>query len=209
MEEFSALALERGDITGYAYLVLGHIHLMKRDYGEALALSERALEQRPSCQAAWGLKANIMNFCGRPDEAIPLAKQSLRLSPVAQTFFPEVLATAHYLNGSLEEAISTSMEALALAPDSVDARVVLTAALVETGRLGSAEQAAKEIVGVEPRFTLARFAASRPYRDRAVLDRLLDSLGKAGLPRGDQPTSPEFAAPQAPGRRRVAPRPRR
>jgi tetratricopeptide (TPR) repeat protein len=167
---------------------------MKREHDQALALSDRALEDRPSCQAAWGLKANILNFCGMPEEATPLAKQSLRLSPVAQTFFPEVLATAHYLCGRREEAIATSHESLALAPDSVDARVILSASLAET------------------EFTLARFAASRPYRDPAVLKRLVDSLRRAGLPDGVASASAdiiELARPQATARRRIASRPRR
>lgn len=212
MAELCQQSLERGDISGFAYLMLGHMHLMKREHDEALALGERALEERPSCQAAWGLKANILNFCGRPEEATPLAKQSLRLSPVAQTFFPEVLASAHYLCGRREEAIATAYEALAIAPDSVDARVVLAASLVETRRLEAAEQAAGEILSVDPRFTLVGFAASRPYRDAAVLERLLDCLRRARLPEGDGAASAgviELARPQAVARRRIAPRPRR
>jgi TolB-like protein len=212
MAELSHQCLERGDISGFAYLMLGHMHLMKCEHDEALALSDQALEERPSCQAAWGLKANILNFCGRPEEATPLAEQSLRLSPVAQTFFPEVLATAHYLSGRLEEAIASAHEALALAPDSVDARVVLSASLVESGRVEAAQQAALEMLSIDPRLTLARFAASRPYRDSSVLKRLVSSLRSAGLPEGDDSAAAELtllAQPQAAARRRVAPRPRR
>ena len=212
MAELSHQALERRDVSGFAHLMLGHMHLMKREHDKALALSNEALEQRPSCQGAWGLKANILNFCGRPEEATPLAERSLRLSPVAQTFFPEVLATAHYLCGRLEEAIATAHGALALAPDNVDARVVLAAAFVETGRLEAAQQAAQEILSIDPRLTLARFAASRPHRDPAVLKRIVESLRSAGLPHGDDSASAdviELAQPQAAARRRIAPRPRR
>jgi TolB-like protein len=212
MAELSQQSLERGDVSGLAHFMLGHMHLMRREHDEALALSDRALGERPSCQAAWGLKANILNFCGRPEEAVPLAKQSLRLSPVAQTFFPEVLATAHYLCRRHEEAMTTACEALALAPDSVDARVVLAASFVETGRLDAAQQAAREILSIDPRLTLKRFAASRPYRDPATLARLVDSLRRAGLPDGEDSARAgvvELAQPQAASRRRVAPRPRR
>jgi adenylate cyclase len=212
MSKLSHRSLELGDVSGYSYLMLGHMHLMRREHDEALALSERALEERPSCQAAWGLKANILNYCGRPEEAIPLAKQSLRLSPVAQTFFPEVLATAHYLAGSYEEAMAAAHQALSLAPDSVDARVVLAASLVETGRLDAAREVGREIPSLDPRFTLERFAASRPYRDPAIPERVLDSLRRAGLREGDGSEAGqvlELARPQAAARRRVAPRPRR
>jgi tetratricopeptide (TPR) repeat protein len=77
-----------------------------------------------------------LNYCAQLQGAIPLAKQAIRLSPVAQTWFPEVLATAYYLSGRFEEAIAAANQALALAPDSFDARLMLAAALVATGRCG-------------------------------------------------------------------------
>jgi adenylate cyclase len=211
MTVLSHESLERGDVSGFAYLMLGHMHLMKREYDEALAMGDRAVEVRPSCQGAWGLKANILNYCGRPDEATPLAKQSLRLSPVAQTFFPEVLATAHYLCGRLEDAIATAHETLALAPDGIDARAVLAASLVETGRVDAARETGREIASIDPRFTLERFAASRPYRDPAVLKRFVDALERCGIARGKSSAAPSMALaqPQAAARRRFAPRPRR
>ncbi|MEN8158513.1 MAG: tetratricopeptide repeat protein [Myxococcota bacterium] len=174
-----------------------------------LALCSLAREERPSSQAEWGLKANILICCGQPEAATPLAEQSLRLSPVAQTFFPEVLATAHYLCGRLEDAIATAHDSLALAPDSVDARVVLAASFAETGRIEAARQAAREILSIDPRISLSRFAATRPYRDATVSKRVLDALQQAGLPEGDEAAPViALARPEAAARRRVAPRPR-
>lgn len=212
MAELANRALELGDVSGYATLMLAHMHLMRREYDEALDTSERALEQRPSCQGAYGLRANILNYCGMPDEAIPLANQAIRLSPVAQTFIPEVLATAHYLRGDLEQAIETANATLAQAPDNANARLVLVAALVETGRLDAAREAARDVPSVDPGFTLERFARSQPHRDPAPLDRLLHSLRQAGLGSTDATgTAPviDIAPPHASSRRRVAPRPRR
>ena len=211
MSDDAHRALELGDVSGYPSLMLAHMHLMRRNYEEALAVSELALDERPSCQGAFGLRANVLNYCGRPLEAIPLAQQAIRLSPVAQTFLPEVLATAHYLAGQHEEALATAQQTLSLAPDNVDARVVLVASLVETGRLDAAAEIAREILALDPDFTLARFAASQPYRDPAVLERLVDALRRAGVQEGDDPEvaeSTELAQPIAAARRRVASRPR-
>jgi adenylate cyclase len=211
MGELTQRALEFGDISGFPSLMHGHTHLMRREYDEALALSTGALEERPSCQGAYSLKANILNYCGQPQEAIPLAKQSIRLSPVAQTWFPQVLATAHYLSGSFEEAIETAHAALSLAPDNLDARVMLVASLVATERLSAATEAAREIVEIDPAFTLKRFSASQPYRDAATLKRLVDALGRAGVASGgDAEMAPVLdLVTHAAARRRVAPRPRR
>jgi adenylate cyclase len=202
-------ALELGDVSGYPSIMLAHMHLMRREYDEALATSTRAVQERPSCQAAFGLNANILNYLGRPLEAVPLAEQTIRLSPVAQPWFPEVLATAHYLSGSFEDAISTANYALSLAPDSVDARLVLAASLVETGRIEAAREAAQEILEIDPAFTLKQFADSQPYREPAVLKQLIDTLRKAGLRwgDGDTPLRAHVVQPHSATRRRVAPRP--
>ncbi len=211
MAEFARRAIELGDVSGFSSLMLAHMHLMKREHDTALALGDQALKERPSCQGAYTLKANVLNYCAQPQEAIALAKQAIRLSPVSQTWFPEVLAKAYYLSGRFEEAITAANQALALAPDSVDARLVLAAALIETKRLDAAQEAGREILSIDPGFTLTRFSASQPYRDAAPLQRLVNSLQQAGLAYGQEDASARVIelAPLAASRRRVAPRPRR
>lgn len=210
MSELSHRSIDLGDVSGIGHLMLGHVHLMKREHDEALALADEALRERPSCQLAYGLKANILNYTGQAQDAIALAKQAIRLSPVAQTLFPEVLAAAYYLAGRFEEAMTAAHQALALAPDSVDSRVVLAASLVETGRLEAAKEAAREILSVEPEFTLQRFAASQPYREEAELQRFVAPLRHAGLRHGgDLAVTEASSVGWATPRKRVAPRPRR
>jgi adenylate cyclase len=213
LREMSRLAqrgFELGDVSGFASLMLSHMHLMRREHDAAMALSERALAERPSCQGAFGLRANILNFSGLPEEAMPLALQAIRLSPLAQTFYPEVLAHAYYLCGRLEEAIEAAHRTLRLAPDSVDARVLLVVCLVETGRLEAARNAATELLAVDPAFRIRRFARCQPYRDPLVLTRLAGSLREAGIAEGDGApvAGSELAPPSTPSRRRIAPRPR-
>jgi TolB-like protein/tetratricopeptide (TPR) repeat protein len=210
MSELARRALELGELNGYSYFMLAHVHLLKREHEEALRLADQALGKRPSCQAALNLKANILNYCERPEEAIPLAKQAIRLSPVAPPWYPEVLATSQFLCGRHEEAIAAANQALALAPDSLHARLVLAASLVETGRLDAARETGREILSMNPAFTLKRFALSQPYRDPAPLERLLSLLRQAGLREGDEPAAVALSMvpPRDASRRRVAPRPR-
>ncbi len=129
---------------------------------------------------------------------------------MAQTLYPEVLANACYLCGRLEEAIEAAHRTLQLAPDSLDARVVLAASLVETGRLEAAKQVVHQLLAIDSGFTVPRFASSQPYRDAAAFARLTDSLRRAGIVEGDPALASDIglAAPNAPSRRRVAPRPR-
>ena len=211
MAEFARRAVELGDVSGIPSLMLAHMHLMKREHDAALALSDQALVERPSCQGAYSLKANVLNYCAKPQDAIAPAKQAIRLSPVSQPWFPEVLATAYYLSGRVEEAIASANQALALAPDSTDARLILAASLVETRRVDAAREVGREILSIDAGFTLQRFSASQPYRDSAPLKRLLDSLQQAGLMHGQDRKQPRVLelVPHSAARRRVAPRPRR
>ena len=41
---------------------------------------------------------------------------------------------------------------------------------------------AREIIGVDPNFSLAKYANTQLYRDSAILNRLIDGLRDAGLP---------------------------
>jgi adenylate cyclase len=214
LKEMARLAqrgVELGDVSGFASLMLSHMHLMRREHDAAMALSERALAERPSCQGAFCLRANILNFSGLPEEAVPLALQAIRLSPLVQTFYPEVLAHACYLCGRLEEAIEAAHRTLRQAPDSVDARVLLVVCLVDSGRVEAARKAAAELLAVDPGFHIQRFARCQPYRDPSVLARVSGSLREAGIAEGDEAPAlaGELAPPRTPSRRRIAPRPRR
>ena len=211
MSELAERAIELGDVSGYPNLMLGHVHLMKRDHANALRISGKALHERPSCQGAFSLRANILNYCGRSLEAIPLAKQAIRLSPVAEPWFPEVLSAAYFLSGNFDDAIGACNDALALAPDSINARLILAASFIESGQLSLATATAAEILEIDPTFTLARFEKSQPYKDPSVLRAFLHSLERSGLPMASAAggSRSRLARPFSASRRRVRPRPRR
>lgn len=187
--------------------MLGHAHLLKREHDLALEMSESAVEERPSCPATFSMRANILNYCGESQAAVAPALQALRLSPVAQTLYPEVLAVAYYLSGRLDEALQAANETLTLAPDSVDSRAIIAAALAETGRRDAARLAGREILEIDAGFDLTIFAESHPFRDDDVLDRLVGALRLSGLE--EEQTAARVHGFSARSRRRVAPQPRR
>ena len=72
--ELAREALKLEDITGLPHLMMAQIHLFKGEHEKALAESEQAVLARPSCDASYALKAHILNYLGRPAEAIELAR---------------------------------------------------------------------------------------------------------------------------------------
>ena len=179
--EFSRQALALGDITGYPHLVLAHIQLSRREYGEAEAEASEAVLARPSCPAAYSLKAAVLNYLGRPDEAIEFAQYAVRLTPVQLPIFPAMLAGAYHGAGRHEEAVGAAKAALELDDKSVDPHLILAAANVALGHIEAARWAAEKVLKLKPRFHLAEYAVSQPYKEQKHLDRLLDQLRGAGL----------------------------
>jgi adenylate cyclase len=174
-------ALELGDITGLPHLALAHVNLLRHKHEDALHSVEKALLERPSCDASFAVKASILNYLGRPLEAMPLARQAMRISPVHPSYYPMVLATAAYFGGRFAEALAAAGEALAIDQEDVDALVVFTAALVRLDRLEQAREGVQRILEIRPGFRLDTYGSSQPYKDQAALERLLDDLREAGL----------------------------
>ena len=130
---------------------------------------------------AYALQGNIFNYTGRPAEAVALAHQAIRLTPLQPPLFPSVLATGHYLCDQPEKATAAARRAIQQLPDNLEAQIMLLAALTAQGRTGEAREALEEIRLVQKELSLDEFAASQPYRDPTVLERLLDELRVGGL----------------------------
>jgi len=174
-------ALERDDPTGSALMVKGIIHLMRKEHERALELSGQALEQRPSCPWAYALKGAVYNYRGEPAKAIELARVAIRYTPLVPPLFPALLATGHYLCGQHDEAVDAARRTIELAPENLEAHLILVAGLVAAGREVDSRAAVEQVRLITPDFVLEQFAASQPYEDPAILERMMDDLRTAGL----------------------------
>ncbi|MEJ2085352.1 MAG: protein kinase [Acidobacteriota bacterium] len=174
-------AIELGDNSGMAQMLKGTLLLMRREHEAALEAAEKALTDRPSCPWAFALKGQIYNYTGRATEAIDLATQAIRLTPLFPPLFPAVLASGHYLCDQPQEAIAAARGTIDLAPENLEAQVMLAASLAAAGQAEEAKDPGREILRIKPEFSLEGFAASQPFQDQADLERLLGDLGVAGL----------------------------
>jgi len=174
-------AIRLNDVTGYPHLVLAHIHLSRREYDEASAEADLAVSARPSCPTSYSLKAGVLNYLGRPREAIEHAQYALRLTPIHPPMYPAILASALYGSERHEEAIAAARTAIELDERNVGPYLFLAASNVVLGYTEEARRAAQSLLKVQPDFRLAAFAESQPYKDQKHLDRLIGQLRSAGL----------------------------
>jgi adenylate cyclase len=174
-----ALSLE--DTTGLPHIMMGQIHLLKREYDQAIAEAEQAVLARPSCHGAYAIKANILNYLDRSAEAIELAKTAIRHTPAHPTLYPAILASAYYGCDRHEEAIIEAEEVITRDRDNLDALLILSGANVALGRIEEAHKATQEVLRVKPIFSLKEFAKSQLYKNPRTLEKVVSMLQKAGL----------------------------
>ncbi len=179
--ELARRAIELDDVTGYSHVILAQVHLQNREFDEAKAEADQAVSDRPSCPAAFAIKAGVLNYLGDAGDAIEHAQHAVRLSPVYPLFFPAVLASSYHGAERYEEAIAAARDAIQLDPSKPEPYVILAACAVAVGHVEEAQQSVQKVLTLKPEFNLAAFARSQPYKDQKHLDRLLDQLGSAGF----------------------------
>ena len=83
--------------------------------------------------------------------------------------------------GRHEEAIAAYKRGLTRNPDLLPAHTGLAVIYIELGREEEARAAAAEVLKISPNFSLEKWRQIAPYKDQAVLERMLAALRKAGL----------------------------
>ena len=180
--ELMRKAIELDDRLAIAYGHLGFYLIWARQYDKSIDMGERAVELEPNSADVINAYASILSFIGKPEEAIPFYKEALRLNPKPPSSHIHLFAIALRDSGRYEEAVVQATRAIEQEPNNLVANVVRTSSLSLAGRDEEARAAAKEILRVNPKFSVARYQKRSPHKDRAVAKRYCDALRKAGLP---------------------------
>jgi TolB-like protein len=164
---------------GEAFRLLARINLQWRNFDQALALSERAIELSPSSSDIMAAHALVLNYLGRPKDAIGWALKALRLNPNHPVWYPHVLADGYYLDGQYENVVRTlGRKSFFLQRD----RWALAAAYAQLGRKDEAANQVAALLEKFPAFNLTSFKKRQPFRNASDLNHYVDGLRKAGIP---------------------------
>ena len=175
----AAIALDNSLPFGHA--ILGEIYLWKKHYEKAVAEQEKAIALSPSDADLISGLGGILNWAGRPEEAIELVKKAMRLNPMYQTEYLWNLGHAYFLRGRYEEAIETLKRARDRNPEYLPVHVYLSASYINQGQQKEARAEAAEASMLSPQTSMEAWKQRLPYKNQAVLERLIDSLRKAGF----------------------------
>ena len=164
---------------------LGFIHLMKRQHEESIRELEKALSLSPNNPTCHMLLALILCYAGEIQKSLPLAEQAMRLSPHIPPWYFAVLGLTYYMAEDYEKSLSAYKKLLKqsqfgeIAP--VWAHIGLVSAYIELGRRNEASFHADELVKLDPDFSLKWVENIMIFKDLSHLNRILNSLSKAGL----------------------------
>ena len=152
----------------------------------ALDALDRAIALNPNHAHAYGLRARVLGWLNRNDEAILSAEQAIRLSPEHEFafMFYQALAAAHMGTGRYEEALLWADRAVRANGGVVALRQKLSLC-GHLGRLAEAEKCLRLLREIHPEPTVA--AMLREMSKGAVperIARLAEGLRKAGMPEG-------------------------
>jgi len=179
--ELAQKAIAMDDSLPLPHIFLSTSYSFNREYERAIAAGERALTLDPSGSTANAAYARALLFACRPDEAIPPFQKAIRLNPNADPATLLDFGHALRMTGRFEEAVSAFKKALQRAPDHLTAHVGLGATYSLMGREKEARAEAKEILRINPKFSLDYSKMASPFKDPSEIDKFVDALRKAGL----------------------------
>jgi|GEM_PF-1995804 len=174
----TAIALNPEDATarwasGFVKLYSGRADEAASDWEIALALAP----DQPEVLAKMG---DLHVQDGDAAGGIALAERAIERNPHALGCAYWDLGFAYYAGGRYEDAV----RALGLPEvERLPARRIRAAALAQLGRQEEAREEARRFLVSSPGFSIAEWAATQRFRQRADLEHFVDGYALAGLPR--------------------------
>ena len=160
--------------------LLGMVYLWKKQYDLAIVEVERALALDPNRADTYCALGEVFNFSGRPEETPGLVEKAIRLNPYHPTWYLWALGHAYYLLTRYDEAIATFKRALMRNPDFIPAHGFLSIIHGEIDAVEEARAAGEATLRLSPQFSSSTLR-HLPYKDPAVLERVLSGAQRSGL----------------------------
>jgi TolB-like protein/DNA-binding winged helix-turn-helix (wHTH) protein len=178
-------AVELGkDDSNVMWMAAFGIWQLGRDVRRANELAYRSLQLNPNSAIALTVTAWTEMIMGNPRRAIELYHRADRLSPRDPRVWMIAtgLGLAHFHDGGLEEARLWAEKALSHNSRSAMALRCLAASFARLGEGEKAFSAVREMLKIEPQFSLSSFRAQLRVPDGDQGIQYIDALRLAGFP---------------------------
>jgi adenylate cyclase len=173
-----ALVADESDPLSHHALAL--VFMWRRQLDEAERAARRAIELDPNFSQAYGGLGNVMDFSGQHESAIKLFEQAMQLDPEFDLWI-HACGRAQFALQRYDEAEASFKRRLIRMPRSDVTRAYLASLYGHTGRHEEARQIWRELMEINPKYSLEHMRRVMPFKSPATLDRLAEGLRKAGL----------------------------
>jgi adenylate cyclase len=188
-DRFARSAIECNSMEPMAFAVHGHVaSYLYKDFDLASRRFETALRINANAAPAWLWSAAAQAWMGNGSRAIEEIDKAMALSPYDPLMYAYSgnAAMAYLVDGQYERAIECALRSLRENRTYTSAYRQLIMALVLAGREDEARAAARRLLELEPRLTVAGFRRRYPGSASLHADLLCDALARAGIPLSGQ-----------------------
>jgi adenylate cyclase len=167
----------------FALWALAMISLFTRRYDEAGKAGEKGIAVNPSFAEAHTVLGAARLYTGRFEEAIACFERAMSLDPYFPSLWLYFQAQATYQLGRYPEAVALLKRRIQRNPETDLARALLAACFGQMGLVEEAHEAWRELIRVNPSYSIKESQAEAPYQKPEDFERILEGLRKAGLPK--------------------------
>ena len=164
-----------------AYLLESCSHVWSLEHDKAKEAIGRALSIAPNSAEAISFSGYILNFAGRPEEAIAPIQRAMRLDPQVPTHFRMNLGHSLWLLKRYPEAEEELGRIVAANPEFLPPNINLISVYYEWGKADKTREAADRVKKIDPDFDTDKWCSKLPYKDPATITRVREGLQNSGL----------------------------
>jgi adenylate cyclase len=173
----TALALDDNDSD--VHRILAAVNVTRDDLDQASYHQERGLALNPNNDLIVVQQGELLTWLGRPEDGIEWIQRAMRLNPYHPERFWSHLGRAYFVAHRYAEAIDAF--ARITRPDHTH-HAFLAAAHAKLGDATAASAHAREVLRLQPGFTVAGYLPTLHYRHERDRAHHQDALLTAGLP---------------------------
>jgi TolB-like protein/Flp pilus assembly protein TadD len=177
-------ALSLDEYDAYTHAASGSIYLVKRQYEKAIAAGERAIELDPNGAEVHALLSQSLYYAGRPDEALEYINKAFRLNPFPPGWYFKDKGNCYLLMGQYQDALKEFKNAFQRAPNAPNNLGNLAIIYILLNREEEARATAAKCMELAPWVSVDLISKIEPIKDKALLNKILDAMRKAGFPEG-------------------------
>jgi adenylate cyclase len=174
-----AIALDNSLAEPYA--LLASLNIMTGEHDKAVVQAEKAVALNPNSADLHYRLGKVLIFVGRAEDSIPEYKKAIRLDPIPPNYFLYSLGYAYAKTDQYNKAINWCEKAVHQQPNDIFAHIMMASVYSFSGRDEEAQAEADEVLRINPKFSLEKYAKVINYKNKDDKNRVIEALRKTGL----------------------------